>query len=93
MAHVLVFPANSSLWTDFGPARRLRKVSSGPDGTYEFDSLPAGGYLVAAASSLPRTGWRDHALLKVLAATATRVSVAEGSDLSQPLRIMPGSSR
>ena len=93
MAHVLIFPAAASLWTDFGPARRLRGVTTGKDGSYEFRALPVGDYLVAAVSSVPRGGWRDQGLLKVLATSAARVSVAEGSNLSQPLRLIPNPGR
>lgn len=88
-AHVLIFPAIDSLWTDFGPARRLRRVITGKDGSYELQSLPAGDYLVAAVASVPRSGWRDQALLSVLAPSATRISLVEGSDLSQALRLVP----
>lgn len=89
MVHVLVFPANPTLWTDFGPARRLRRVTTSADGTYEFDSLPAGNYLVAAVPTVPERGWRDEALLKSLATSAARVSLVEGGVVVQPLQLTP----
>jgi hypothetical protein len=92
-AHVLIFPASPALWTDFGPARRLRRVTTDTDGTYDLRSLPAGDYLIAAVSSIPRSGWRDEALLKILAASATRVTLSEGRDLSQPLRLVASPAR
>ena len=87
-AHVLVFPSAEPLWTDFGHARRLRWVTIGRDGAYEFRDLPAGDYFVVAVASVPRSGWRDESLLKVLAKSAARVSLAEGKEVSQPLRLL-----
>ena len=92
-AHVLVFPANESLWTDFGWARRLRWASTGKDGAYEILSLPAGNYMIAAVPNVPGRGWRDETLLKQLAASARRISVREGNEYSQELRLTSGRGR
>ena len=86
-AKVLIFPADASLWTDFGMARRLRWATTKQDGTYDLGWLPAGDYLVIAVSSFPARGWRDEALLKVLAPSALRLALREGRDMSQELRV------
>ena len=85
-ATVLVFPADPANWMDYGPAsRRLRLVRPSSDGSYK-TTLPAGEYLVTAIhSSVPST-WTDPEFLKQAAATATHVTMAEGSNKVQDLK-------
>jgi hypothetical protein len=86
VATVLVFPADPANWTDYGPAaRRLKLVRPSSDGSYK-TALPAGDYLVTAIHSPVPSTWTDPEFLKQLAATATRVTMADGANKVQDLR-------
>jgi hypothetical protein len=86
---VMAYPADESLWTDYGPARRHQLVLTAKDGTYTMPPLAAGQYYVASAVNVPSSGWRDVDVLRSLAPKATRVSLIEGADLVQDLRVLP----
>jgi hypothetical protein len=85
-ATVLVFPADPAAWVDYGPiARRLRLLRPSSDGIYR-TALPAGNYLVTAIHSPVSSTWTDPEFLQKVAATATRVTIAEGAEKVQDLR-------
>ena len=85
-ATVLVFPADPASWTDYGPtARRLRLLRPSSDGSYR-TPLPAGDYLVTAIHSPVPSTWTDPDYLKQAAATATRVTMADGANKVQDLK-------
>jgi len=86
-ATVLVFPADSGAWIDYGSApRRLRAVRVGRDGHYQTTGLPPGEYLVVAVADEATANWQDPAVLKALARVATRIDLPEGESRSQLLR-------
>jgi len=87
---VVVFPADSTLWTDFGPGRRLRLTVSDESGTFHISDLAAGKYLVAAIEDIPTWEWREAALFQRLAPDATGVAIVEGIVTQQELRMLPG---
>src|SRR4029078_6021740 len=47
-APVIFYPIDDSLWVEYGPARRLRLVSTTADGSYVMPPLPAGEYYIVA---------------------------------------------
>ena len=87
-ATVIVFPQDSSLWTDSGPSpRRLRSTRTSSDGSYQV-GLPAGDYFVAAVTDTGSFEWNDPVFLAALASNAARVTVPEGGKHQQALRTM-----
>jgi hypothetical protein len=79
-AMVLVFPADSQRWIDYGKSpRMLRAVDVTPAGTYTFDHLVAGEYFIVAIGTSQAEGWRDPEMLKTLSSRAERLSVGAGS--------------
>jgi hypothetical protein len=86
-ATVLIFPAESTSWTDYGAnPRRLRSVRADKDGVYRATGLPAGNYLVIAVSDESVNNWQDPASLQALARLATTVRLADGETRSQDLK-------
>jgi hypothetical protein len=86
-ATVLVFPADSAAWIDYGAfPRRLREIRVGRDGFYRTAGLPAGEYLVVAVAAESTANWQDPPVLKSLARVATSVVVTEGESRSVTLR-------
>ena len=81
---VLLFPADSSLWIDHGPApRRFRTARTGPDSSFRFATVAAGDYLLVAIPGGTPTDWQDPRYLQKLAAVATRLTVTEGEKKRQ----------
>jgi hypothetical protein len=85
---VIVFPVERELWSNFGfsPAR-VKAVATTNNGTYRFQSLPEGDYLVACVDVEQIDGWKDPAFLTKLAPVATRVSLRWGQNATQDLRL------
>jgi hypothetical protein len=84
---VLLFPADSRAWTDYGPsARHFRSASLGPSGTYKFSAVAVGDYVMVAIGGGVPAEWQDPAFLKKAAAAAARVTIAEGDQKTQDLR-------
>jgi hypothetical protein len=92
-ALVLAYPANRTLWTDFGPGRRFRFAVAGADGHYAFADLPAGEYLVAAVMTVPESGWKDEVWLTSLAPLSDRMTVVEGAVKTLNLVLRPSPKR
>jgi hypothetical protein len=86
-ATVLVFPADTGAWTDYGAfPRRLQAIRVDRNGEYRTDGLPAGDYLVVAVADESSANWRDPKVLKSLARLATSVTIAEGEARSASLK-------
>jgi hypothetical protein len=73
--HVVVFSPEPGTW--FLHSRRVAAVRPSADGRYSIRNLPAGEYLVAVAGDLEANEWFDRELLRGLAATAMRITLAE----------------
>jgi hypothetical protein len=72
----VAFPADPMLWrsTGFWPSRLKKAVLSNAH-RFEFNSLPAGEYYVAAISRSFTNTWRDPDVLQRLASQASRVTL------------------
>jgi hypothetical protein len=87
-AAVLIFPANPREWVDFGMTpRKLRLARPSLTGVYEVSGLPAGDYLVVAVEAERAVDWQTPAVLKTLAADATRVTLADAEKRSIDLTV------
>jgi len=80
-----VFPANRALWRP--DSRRVRSARSGTDGRWIVRGLPPGEYLVAALTDLDPDELRDAAFLETLLAASVKVSLGDGEQKVQDLRI------
>jgi uncharacterized protein (DUF2141 family) len=93
-AAVVIFPADTRSWTNYGVnPRRMRMSRAGKSGQFTFAALPAGDYFVAAINDEVAGEWQDPQFLDLLSRTATRVTVGEGQKLTQDLttqNIRPG---
>jgi hypothetical protein len=85
-AAVLVFPADSTAWADWGMStRRLRMVPASATGSFTTRGLPAGDYHVVAVPPELAVDWQDPATLDALAREATQVRIEDGQKKTQAL--------
>ena len=95
---VLVFPANSAAWKDFGANPiRMRRTVAAAGGSFSFGTLPPGDYLAIAVPEEFSGEWQDPAYLEVLSRTAVRFSLSPGERRTLDLSVQnvrpPGSGR
>jgi len=82
---VLVFPTNPAWWGE--TSRRVRVERPGTDGKYSFVDLPPGDYVLAAVTDMEPDAWKDPVFLRSLVVGGVRVTIGEGEQKRQDLRI------
>jgi hypothetical protein len=82
---VLVFPTNPAWWG--ATSRRVRVQRPGTDGKYSFADLLAGDYVLAAVTDMEPDAWRDPAFLRSLVVGGVPVTIGEGEQKTQDLKI------
>jgi hypothetical protein len=86
---VIAFPATPAAWRNFGLSALLFRTGTiAANGNYAFNQLVAGDYLLAAVPDEDRTRWTDPDFLAAISGSATRVTVAPGSKVTQSLRMI-----
>jgi uncharacterized protein (DUF2141 family) len=87
---VIAFTANRDWWTQ--PFRRVQAARPGTDGKFAFQDLPPGEYFLAALTDVEPDEWRDAAFLEQLVGASALVTIGEGEQRVQDLRITSGGS-
>jgi hypothetical protein len=82
---VIVFPSDERLWAS--GYRRIRGTNLSDDGKYGFGELRPGMYLIALTDSTEPDEWLDPEFLRKLLAAAIPVTLGEGEQKVQDLRI------
>jgi len=85
---VVLFPTNSALWLP--QSRRIQGVRPAADGAFTFPGLPPGDYLLAAIDDVEPGEWFDPAFLQRLLPTAMKLTIAEGEQKVQDIRLGAG---
>jgi hypothetical protein len=89
-AYVVLFPADSNRWKDFGPLPRgFRRVRVSAEATYFFTELPAGTYFVAAVGADLPENWLSAEVMSKLVAGAEKITLADGNVQIRDLTIRP----
>jgi hypothetical protein len=83
---IIVFPEDPTLWLP--QARRIQSARPSADGTFVFNNLPSGTYRMAALEDAEPGEWFDPAFLRQLLGTSMAVSISEGENRVQDLRVM-----
>ncbi len=88
-ATVILFPADPSMWIDYGVnPRRLRIARVAPSGAFSFSGLPEGDYSVAALRDQASADWPDPEFLVQLQPLATRVAIVDGDRKTVTLKVV-----
>jgi hypothetical protein len=82
---LLIFGADPGGWLE--RSRRVRAIRPDSHGGFDVDDLPAGEYLLALASDLDPTDRLDGSVLAKFAPGAVKVTLVEGRDVVQHLRV------
>jgi hypothetical protein len=85
---VIAFTTNRAWWS--APYRRIRTARPATDGHFSCTDLPSGEYYLAALTDLAPDDVRDAEFLAQAVSTAVRVTIAEGEQKVQNLRIAGG---
>jgi protocatechuate 3,4-dioxygenase beta subunit len=87
-ATVVLFPADQTLWVDYGRASRVfgsARVSAA--GQFSLALPPAGDYFLVAVSEESLNEWQNPAVLAKLASLAERIHVIGDASLTEPLQL------
>ena len=87
-AAVILFPADQTQWSSFGfSPPQIRSAFTAPDGSFRFETLPAGDYFVLAVDPANRMAWLDPEFFARMTRFASRVDVGWGDTQSVNLSI------
>jgi hypothetical protein len=82
---VVVFPADERLWTT---ARdRLQSAVLTDIGRFSFENLRPGAYWLAVVADVEPDEWLDPQFLRQLVGASVRITLAEGEEKTQDLRV------
>jgi hypothetical protein len=87
-AAVVIFPTETTQWTQFGLAPpRIRSSAFFGDRGYRVERLPAGDYYAVAVDAAMHDSWKEGRFFAAAAPLAARVKLAWGEDTVQDLVI------
>jgi hypothetical protein len=84
--YVVVFSTDKSFWRS-GARRLPAPARVGTDGAFRFTNLPSGTYHLVALTEVSQSDLYDEAFLEALTSSALQITLAEGEQKTQPLRI------
>ena len=82
---IVVFADDPAYWV--AGSRRIRATRPSTDGRFSIPNLPAGGYRLVAVDDLEEGQWSDPEVLKQLTTAALPLTIGEGENKTQDLRI------
>ena len=82
---ILAFSADRERWTPL--SRRVRQSRPATDGRFSIRGLPSGDYFLATVTDVEPGEWFDPAFLSQLVPAAVKVTVRDGEQTIQNLRI------
>jgi hypothetical protein len=87
-AVVIVFPAESTQWTNYGlvPAR-IKTARASTAGSFRVRPVPAGDYYVVAVPAANANSWPEPDFFKRAAAFAARTTIAWGEQKTTDVRV------
>jgi hypothetical protein len=85
---IIVFPADQVFWMP--QARRISATRPGTDGRFTFRGLPAGNYRLTAVTDVEPGEWYDPDFLSQLGNVSIPISLAEGQQKVQDIRLAGG---
>ncbi len=83
---VFVFPTTRAWWTS-APRRTSGAIKVGTDGAFKVVGLPPGEYYLSALADVDPSQLRDPSVLEQIAGAAITITLAEGQNKQQDLRI------
>ena len=81
---VIAFASDEKFWRP--QTRRIQTARADQNGSYRFDSLPPGEYLIVATDDVEQGEWFDPAFLESVRDKAVGVTLAEGEQKIQALK-------
>jgi hypothetical protein len=82
---IVAFSTDRERWTPL--SRRVRQSRPATDGRFSIRGLPSGDYFLAAVTDVEPGEWFDPAFLSQLVSAAVKVTVRDGEQTIQNLRI------
>ena len=82
---VILFPVDQAYWLP--RSRRIHAMRPSADGAYAFRGLPPGNYHLAAISDVEAGEWFDPAFLQRLLPAAMKLTIGEGEQKAQDIRL------
>ncbi len=82
---IVLFPEDQALWIP--RARRIQCVRPAADGAFSFNGLPPGTYQLGAVEDVEPGEWYDPAFLRQFVAASMKVTIAEGEQRIQNVRL------
>jgi hypothetical protein len=82
---VIAFGADREQWGSY--TRRIKAVRPAVDGTFAFQGLPAGDYLIAAITDADPEDWQNPAFLEQLLPASLPIRLIGGQPFVQDLRV------
>jgi hypothetical protein len=83
---VIAFPTSRTLWTP-GSRRLPDPIRPATDGGFQIAGLPPGEYYLAALTMFDDADWRTPEFLEQVAAAAIRITLADGEQKRQDVRL------
>jgi protocatechuate 3,4-dioxygenase beta subunit len=88
---VVVFPADRKFWNAF--SRRLTITRPATNGGFLFRDLPPGEYLINTVPAVDSSEWRKPEFLEPLVPASMHVTLREGEQKTQDLRLASASGK